>query len=345
MSSVSSRQPFSVSSRQPVSSVSSLQRPASGVSSARTISSVSKRSVSHTLRPLDSYEEQVLIDFEAHAQGCATCKLTDHTRLELCATGHQLSQTVLRLVTMSGQDVYRKPVEIKPSVRLEVPEDMFPQTLKMLSLAGLDRQNQTTHKAESLDAASEAATPAAATPAAATPAAATPAAATPAAATPAAATPAAGQPRFRALQSKIQNLSHAASRIGSSSSRNSSKSQSSLEKRVLAHLKDDLKSRPGSYIGQNTNAIASALQQSPVAVSTALRGLETLDLVHQTVDEHTWVVSHPSDIPVLKETGHRERSRRSSIERGASKDKHQENLERVLAGDMKEEELSRFAET
>jgi hypothetical protein len=335
MSSVSSRQPFSVSSRQPVSSVSSLQRPASGVSSARTISSVSKRSVSHTLRPLDSYEEQVLIDFEAHAQGCATCKLTDHTRLELCATGHQLSQTVLRLVTMSGQDVYRKPVEIKPSVRLEVPEDMFPQTLKMLSLAGLDRQNQTTHKAESLDAASEAATPAAATPAAATPA----------AATPAAATPAAGQPRFRALQSKIQNLSHAASRIGSSSSRNSSKSQSSLEKRVLAHLKDDLKSRPGSYIGQNTNAIASALQQSPVAVSTALRGLETLDLVHQTVDEHTWVVSHPSDIPVLKETGHRERSRRSSIERGASKDKHQENLERVLAGDMKEEELSRFAET
>jgi hypothetical protein len=330
MSSVSSRQPFSVSSRQPVSSVSSLQRPASGVSSARTISSVSKRSVSHTLRPLDSYEEQVLIDFEAHAQGCATCKLTDHTRLELCATGHQLSQTVLRLVTMSGQDVYRKPVEIKPSVRLEVPEDMFPQTLKMLSLAGLDRQNQTTHKAESLDAASEAATPAAATPAAATPA---------------AATPAAGQPRFRALQSKIQNLSHAASRIGSSSSRNSSKSQSSLEKRVLAHLKDDLKSRPGSYIGQNTNAIASALQQSPVAVSTALRGLETLDLVHQTVDEHTWVVSHPSDIPVLKETGHRERSRRSSIERDPSKDKHQENLERVLAGDMKEEELSRFAET
>jgi hypothetical protein len=256
-----------------------------------------------------------LIDFEAHAQGCATCKLTDYTRLELCGTGHQLSQTVLRLVTMSGQDVYRKPVEIKPSVRLEVPEDMFPQTLKMLSLAGHGRQNQTTHKAESLDAASEAATPAA------------------------------GEPRFRALQSKIQNLSHAASRLGSSSSRNSSKSQSSLEKRVLAHLKDDLKSRPGSYIGQNTNVIASALQQSPVAVSTALRGLEALDLVHQTVDEHTWVVSHPSDIPVLKETGRRERSRRDSIERGASKDKHQENLERVLAGDMKEEELSRFAET
>jgi hypothetical protein len=330
MSSVSSRQPFSVSSRQPVSSVSSLQRPASGVSSARTISSVSKRSVSHTLRPLDSYEEQVLIDFEAHAQGCATCKLTDHTRLELCATGHQLSQTVLRLVTMSGQDVYRKPVEIKPSVRLEVPEDMFPQSLKMLSLAGLGRQNQTTHKAESLNAASEATTPAAATPVAATPV---------------AATPAAGEPRFRALQSKIQNLSHAASRLGSSSSRNSSKSQSSLEKRVLAHLKDDLKSRPGSYIGQNTNAIASALQQSPVAVSTALRGLEALDLVHQTVDENTWVVSHPSDLPVLKETGRRERSRRGSIERGGSKDKHQENLERVLAGDMKEEELSRFAET
>jgi hypothetical protein len=301
MSSMSSRQPLSVSSRQPVSSVS-------------------KRSVSHTLRPLDGYEEQVLIDFEAHAQDCATCKLTDQTRLELCETGHQLSQTVLRLVTMSGQDVYRKPVEIKPSVRLEVPEDMFPQTLKMLSLAGLGRQNQTTHKAESLDAASEAATPPAAT-------------------------PAAGEPRFRALQSKIQNLSQAASRLGSSSSRNSSKSQSSLEKQVLAHLKDDLKSRPGSYIGQNTNAIASALQQSPVAVSTALRGLEALDLVHQTVDEHTWVVSHPSDIPVLKETGHRERSRRGSVERGASKDKHQENLERVLAGDMKEEELSRFAET
>jgi hypothetical protein len=330
MSSLSSRQPFSVSSRQPVSSVSSLQRPASGVSSARTISSVSKRSVSHTLRPLDGYEEQVLIDFEAHAQGCATCKLTDHTRLELCETGHQLSQTVLRLVTMSGQDVYRKPVEIKPSVRLEVPEDMFPQSLKMLSLAGLGRQNQTTHKAESLNAASEATTPAAATPVAATPV---------------AATPAAGEPRFRALQSKIQNLSHAASRLGSSSSRNSSKSQSSLEKRVLAHLKDDLKSRPGSYIGQNTNAIASALQQSPVAVSTALRGLEALDLVHQTVDENTWVVSHPSDLPVLKETGRRERSRRGSIERGGSKDKHQENLERVLAGDMKEEELSRFAET
>jgi hypothetical protein len=298
-----------------MSSVSSLQHPASGVSSGQPIGSVLKRSVSHTTHPLDGYEEQVLIDFEAHAQGCATCKRTDRTRLELCGTGDLLSQTVLRHVSMSGQDVYRRPVEIKPSVRLEVPEDMFPQSLKMLSLAGLGQQNQTTHKAESLDAASEAATPAA------------------------------GEPRFRALQSKIQDPSHAASRLGSNSSRNSSKSQSSLEKQVLAHLKDDLKSRPGSYIGQTTDAVASALQQSPVAVSTALQGLEALDLVHQTVDEHTWVVSHPSDIPVLEEAGRRERSRWGSVERGASKDRHQEILERVLAGDMKEEELNRFAET
>ena len=35
---------------------------------------------------------------------------------------------------MLGQNVYRKPAQIKPVVKLDVPEDMYPHSLRMLRL-------------------------------------------------------------------------------------------------------------------------------------------------------------------------------------------------------------------
>ncbi|CAO2649503.1 Nn.00g068880.m01.CDS01 [Neocucurbitaria sp. VM-36] len=73
-----------------------------------------------------------------------------------------------------------------------------------------------------------------------------------------------------------------------------------LVAQVLAHLTTDLKSRPGSYIGQHTKDIASALQKDQSEVSTAIRELAAQGKVHNTVDESTWVISRPlPELPVL----------------------------------------------
>jgi hypothetical protein len=456
------------------------------------------RPITATSRSIDSYEEKALIDFESHAQSCVICKDIGQVypeRRELCGTGQFLAQTVLwHMDMLSDQNVYRKPAQIKPSVRLEIPEDMFPHSLRMLSLAernlreGVERpfvvgeslgeQDQALQSAASQDKTDIPTTERArahikvwsttdniwlpvfpgdcnlsigagkmdvykahvpssmqkpllslefaemtgaskydqqpgliiggsfrlttdrdtaekvdgrilllsqdaaesqsllamlhrAHPALTASLEELDSVVTadggigsesggskaqtvhPSEADPSPAGPQ-SKSRFRALQSKIQDLSHVASRRRPNSSQTPSNvPQSPMADEVLAYLMDDVKSRPGSYIGQNTNAIASALQKSPIAISVALRGLAAQDLVHQTTDENTWVVSHPpQDIPVLGEETQRRREKVRSrwgsaeLEQGdaSNKDRHQANLERVLAGDMKEEELRRFAD-
>jgi hypothetical protein len=86
----------------------------------------------------------------------------------------------------------------------------------------------------------------------------------------------------------------------------------------------------------------------------ALQELEVKGYVYMADDRNTWVVSNPTqEIPVVVEETkiRRERSRRSigtlmrESRAGASdKDRHQANLDRVLAGDMKEEELGHFTD-
>jgi hypothetical protein len=77
-------------------------------------------------------------------------------------------------------------------------------------------------------------------------------------------------------------------------------SRSPLATRVLVCLTADLKSRPGSYIGLDTDSIVSALGKTPAEISAALKELVAEDQIHHTINENTWVVSHPpNELPVL----------------------------------------------
>ncbi|KAF3042185.1 hypothetical protein E8E12_008894 [Didymella heteroderae] len=97
-----------------------------------------KRPVSHTWRPINTYEEHALIGFEAHARDCDTCKTMEqlyHDKGNLCEHGYPLAQTLLCYMNLGpDQVVYTRAVQIRQSVRLEVPEDMFRLSMTMLRL-------------------------------------------------------------------------------------------------------------------------------------------------------------------------------------------------------------------
>jgi O-acetyl-ADP-ribose deacetylase (regulator of RNase III) len=77
-------------------------------------------------------------------------------------------------------------------------------------------------------------------------------------------------------------------------------SKTRLATRILLCLTADLKSRPGSYIGLDTDTIVSSLGAEKIEVLGALKGLEAADQVHNTVNKDTWVITHaPKDLPVL----------------------------------------------
>lgn len=77
-------------------------------------------------------------------------------------------------------------------------------------------------------------------------------------------------------------------------------SRSPLATRILLCLTADLKSRPGSYIGLDTDSIVSALGKTPAEISAALKELVAEGQIHHTINRDTWVVSHPPDeLPVL----------------------------------------------
>ncbi|KAF1850975.1 uncharacterized protein K460DRAFT_382512 [Cucurbitaria berberidis CBS 394.84] len=75
---------------------------------------------------------------------------------------------------------------------------------------------------------------------------------------------------------------------------------SPLADQIMAHLTKDLKTRPGSYIGQHTKDIASALQREQAEISAAIEGLAAQDKAHNTIDGSTWVISRPpAELPTL----------------------------------------------
>jgi O-acetyl-ADP-ribose deacetylase (regulator of RNase III) len=77
-------------------------------------------------------------------------------------------------------------------------------------------------------------------------------------------------------------------------------SSAALAAQILDYLHNDLTSRPGSYIGQRTNEIASALNKDPVSISATLQELAAQQQVHNTIDGSTWVISRsPTELPVL----------------------------------------------
>ncbi|KAF7577167.1 MACRO domain containing protein 1 [Pyrenophora tritici-repentis] len=76
----------------------------------------------------------------------------------------------------------------------------------------------------------------------------------------------------------------------------------SLPTRILAYLTDDLKVRPGSYIGQHIKEIAAALGADQEDVTPALIRLAKYGAVHNTLDKDTWVISQQvTDHPILQE--------------------------------------------
>ncbi|KAF9694989.1 hypothetical protein EKO04_007139 [Ascochyta lentis] len=97
-----------------------------------------KRPISHTSRAINTYEEHALIGFESHAQDCSVCKNMRQLYLDretLCEHGYPLAQALLWYMTLGpDQLVYTRPVQIRQSIRLEVPEDMFPRSLTLLNL-------------------------------------------------------------------------------------------------------------------------------------------------------------------------------------------------------------------
>lgn len=145
-----------------------------------------------------------------------------------------------------------------------------------------------------------------------------------------------GGGRFSRLHSRLKSLTQATSSMSSSSRRSSSfasqsgvpakvpdefqqkstqealdelaslvqttqvEGTSPLAAEILAHLTSDLQTRPGSYIGQKTSAIASALGKPVAEVSAVIEVLAANQQVHNTVDVNTWVISHPpTELPSL----------------------------------------------
>ena len=71
---------------------------------------------------------------------------------------------------------------------------------------------------------------------------------------------------------------------------------------ILDYLSNDLKTRPGSYIGQNTSSIASGTGIDTELVASLLNMLAIEGRVHNTVDDHTWVISEEAkELPPIEQ--------------------------------------------
>ncbi|KAF1362179.1 hypothetical protein EJ07DRAFT_58890, partial [Lizonia empirigonia] len=299
-----------------------------------------KRPVSHKSRTINTYEEHALIGFESHAQDCSTCKTMEQLYLDgndLCEHGYPLAQTLLWYMNLGpDQLVYTRPVQIRQSIRLEVPEVMFPLSLTLLRLVeassrdegrehpfisqnraystGTVKQSQEAvqsdhnllEKIES-NTEQELATSSAQK-----------------------STKDRDAQTLSPLQVKMQRLSAAASKFDTEPYEQQSATIGQLGDEtilagheqpplqiqayggfsndtltaveVLYHLNEDLKSRPGSYIGQNTTAIASALSRPLSEIEAATESLSKQNYIHSTIDASTWVISQaPAELRVLSE--------------------------------------------
>ena len=91
-----------------------------------------------TSRQITTFDEHALIGFEAHAHDCTTCK--DINRLyqegrDLCEVGYPHAQLILRFMDMAqDQTIYTKPDQSGQRTRLEVPADLFPLSVTLLSV-------------------------------------------------------------------------------------------------------------------------------------------------------------------------------------------------------------------
>ncbi|KAJ4407377.1 hypothetical protein N0V91_003961 [Didymella pomorum] len=80
----------------------------------------------------------------------------------------------------------------------------------------------------------------------------------------------------------------------------SADSLTALEHQILHHLTEDLKSRPGSYIGKSVKDIAAALGRPVDEITSATTSLSRQNYIHNTINEVTWVISRPPEhLPVL----------------------------------------------
>ncbi|CBY01168.1 hypothetical protein LEMA_P022980.1 [Plenodomus lingam JN3] len=78
---------------------------------------------------------------------------------------------------------------------------------------------------------------------------------------------------------------------------------SPLAQRIVDHMTHDLRTRPGSYLGQTIADIVSSVDtigQSPLETLKAVQDLSAKGYIHNTTDQNTWVLSHPpSHLPPL----------------------------------------------
>lgn len=88
-------------------------------------------------RPLEPSEEDVLIAFETHAQGCITCaniSTVYASGKDLCDDGYRLAAQVLRYLYMkSDRSVHSLRSEEATQAEVEIPEDLFPISLELLT--------------------------------------------------------------------------------------------------------------------------------------------------------------------------------------------------------------------
>jgi O-acetyl-ADP-ribose deacetylase (regulator of RNase III) len=68
-----------------------------------------------------------------------------------------------------------------------------------------------------------------------------------------------------------------------------------LRVQILDYLANDFRTRPGSYIGQNTDSIASEINIDTELANGLLHELAAQERVHNTVDNNTWVISEQID--------------------------------------------------
>ncbi len=137
--------PAAQSESQPVELVGDAPSPDSSPSRRRTLfgslgeafRSVTFGKQPQVSRQITPYEEYALIEFESHAKDCPTCKDINRLYLEgldLCEKGYPLAQVVLWYMDMApDQTIYTKPDHAGQRVRLEVPTDLFPLSLTLLS--------------------------------------------------------------------------------------------------------------------------------------------------------------------------------------------------------------------
>ncbi|USP75796.1 MACRO domain containing protein [Curvularia clavata] len=85
-------------------------------------------------------------------------------------------------------------------------------------------------------------------------------------------------------------FSSSSSNLGKNEKKGRGDSLDDLDIRIIAHLTNDLRSRPTSYIGQNINDMAVELNTDTETLLAHLLVLEEKGRVHRTLDGETWVI-------------------------------------------------------